>query len=140
MQEFGLPFVLGLSLLVSACGSDGDRTDAAPSRDPGQISRADLGDKWPLTVESGTLACRVLDIKGYTGPRLTAVTFRSGGITYAVNGVARSHRLGPEVDSIWAPGDPVWIDDLKTKKKVNVGPPKKDISPLRDCHKINRTV
>jgi hypothetical protein len=30
------------------------------------------------------------------------------------------------------PGDPVWITDPKTKKRVNVGPPKKNITPLID--------
>jgi hypothetical protein len=128
MQRKSTCLAFGMCVALSACGdaaSVKSASQTAPSRDPGAISRADLAEKWPLTVESGILACKVLDVKGYTGPRLTAVTFTSGGVTYAVNGVALSHRVGPDIDAIWAPGDPIWINDPQTKKKVNLGPPKK---------------
>lgn len=53
----------------------------APSGPPrGYISSAELGDKWPLTVEEGVLACD-----------RSAVTFRTNeGQVYALNGLAMS--------------------------------------------------
>jgi hypothetical protein len=83
-----------------------------------QISRHDIAD-WPLSVESGTLACEG-----------QGVTFESNGVVYAVNGTAKTRRLGRDIDPIWAAGEPVWITDPKTKKRVNVGPPKKNIGNL----------
>lgn len=57
-----------------------------------KVSRADFGDKWPLTVESGELQC----IKSF------GVVFHTGGTTYAVNGSAID--LGyKRIDPIWAP-------------------------------------
>jgi uncharacterized protein DUF2511 len=55
--------------------------DTAPTAVPkGYVSRALLGEQWPLTVEYGDLACEG-----------QAVTFRSPmGDTYAVNAPARS--------------------------------------------------
>lgn len=57
--------------LLSACGG------AAK----GEVARADLGAKWPFTVESGTLRCE-----------LGSVTFTTGSKTYALNGTARDER------------------------------------------------
>jgi hypothetical protein len=80
-----------------------------------KITRTDLGKDWPLTVESGVLKCSG---SGRTG----GVTFESGGVKYNVNGLASTWKLGLEIDSIWAIGEPLWVTDPKTKKPVNVGP------------------
>lgn len=62
------------------------------STDNGMMTRASLGDKWPLTVESGRVEC----IKG------SAVVFHvDGGATYAVNGAAKSITDYPDIDPIW---------------------------------------
>jgi hypothetical protein len=97
-----------------------------------RISRADFGDKWPLTVEPGTLACSEIIVTGWTGPRLLAVTFETGSRSFPLNGVARSHKPGPNIDSITSPGEPIWVTDPITKEKVDVGPPLKNIGPLID--------
>ena len=90
-------------LALAACTTGGGADLAANER---QVSRADFGNDWPLTVESGVLACEGAG----------AVTFTTGGTTYAVNGLAQ--RTYPEIDAIWAdaPGPP----------------PKKNIGPLID--------
>ena len=43
------------------------------------ISHAEMGDKWPFTVETGELRCD-----------RDRVTFITGGVTYALNGTART--------------------------------------------------
>jgi len=69
------------------------------------ISRADYGDAWPLTVDSGTLTCE----PGH------AVVFRApDGKEYGVNGAAGDR---PDIGPIWA-DDPTGIA------------PKLDLSPL----------
>lgn len=75
-----------------------------------KISRTDLGDQWPLTVDSGTIACR-------DG---SSVVFTADGTTYAVNGTAKGENKYPEIDQIWA-ADP------------SVSGLKKDISALLDA-------
>ncbi len=58
---------------------------AAPTAAPeatetpeGYISRAELGEDWPLTVDDGVLKC----------DDASRVTFTTGGVIYAVNGTA----------------------------------------------------
>lgn len=116
--------IVALALLVAlggaACGSSDQtgskdettETTEAPA-DDGAISRADLGEKWPLTVESGTLACDgVAEGAG-------DVTFTSEGTTYALNGLAK----GRAARNGWAEIDPIWADDPDVPGlKVNIGP------------------
>lgn len=67
-----------------------------PPRPSGNVSRADLGDAWPLTVKEGTLLC--VD---------QAVVFSTGGVNYAVNGTAkgRASEFGwRDIATIWADG------------------------------------
>ena len=68
------------------------------------ITSAEYGNRWPLTVESGTVQCR--------GPG--AVLFRTGDKTYAINGLALSSTDYPPVDAIWR-GDPDNPYDLGLK-------------------------
>lgn len=63
------------ALLLSACGSE-PKTLA--------ITSAQYGDKWPLTVEKGTLSCEPLD-------RIIFTT--SEGQRFGVNGSASSNQL-----------------------------------------------
>lgn len=72
------------------------------------ISREELGDKWPLTVDSGEIECR---------PG-TVIVFHSGGKTYAVNGGAISRNQWPRIDAIWASAN----DPLVPQLKKNMGP------------------
>jgi hypothetical protein len=69
------------------------------------VSRADYGTDWPLTVESGVLACDS-----------DAATIEVGGTTYALNGTARTFRAGVDIDPIWAANPDV--DGLK----IDIGP------------------
>lgn len=62
-------------------------------------------EEWPLTVDSGTLTCEN-----------DAVTFESGGVVYADNGLAMTWDLGEDIDPIWK--DHPDLDSLK----VNIGP------------------
>lgn len=80
----------GLALLT-ACGGSGAGGDQAR----GRVSRTQFeadGKTWPLTVDSGTLACE-------PGSH---VTFTAGSTTYAVNGGAKGEHRWPEIDRIWA--------------------------------------
>ena len=68
-------------------------------------SDPDLGDAWPLTVEDGLIACQN-----------QAVTFTTGGVTYAVNGTAKDRGLGRDIDPIWA------VDPAGITPKMSIGP------------------
>jgi hypothetical protein len=71
-----------------------NETRSAPRfHETGYVSRAEFGDKWPLTVEEGVLRC---DPRGALG----AVLFETGGRRYAVNGTAKSLGHRP-IDPIW---------------------------------------
>lgn len=83
----------------------GDRRRVRPAP-PGYVSREMLGDDWPLTVEDGVLDC--------SGAQ--AVTFTTGGGTYAVNGMAESATDFPAIDPIWAD------DPTGAAPKKNIGP------------------
>lgn len=68
---------------------------------PGYVSRADLGDAWPLTVESAVVEClpgRVLVV-------------RAEGVTYALNGTAKDRGNYADIDPIWR--DNPSIEGLK---------------------------
>lgn len=56
------------------------------------ISRAELGETWPLTVNRGTLRCE---------PPGAVVFQAPDGSDYAVNGLASSQGY-PDIDPIWA--------------------------------------
>jgi hypothetical protein len=82
--------LLLLGLLLVACKS---------SPPPGYVSRAEFGDKWPLTVEEGVLECGVLPTTLQVVPK--AVTFKTNdGRVFAVNGTAKGRGL-PAIDPIW---------------------------------------
>jgi hypothetical protein len=95
-------------VLLSACGGQAGGSDD----DPGAVSKADFeadGRIWPLTVESGAVACE-------SG---TEIVFTAEGTTYAVNGSALASGQWPEIDAIWAddsgiPGAKLNISDLIT--------------------------
>jgi len=99
-----IPVVLVLAALsLAACGSSADPPGGL------KISKGELGDAWPLTVSSGTLYC--------TGKHgVGAVTFRTGGKTYALNTAASGQGLGRDITSIWA------NDPKNTGMKKAIGP------------------
>jgi hypothetical protein len=74
-------------IVLTACGGGSD--------DEGDVSRSQFqadGKEWPLTVDSGTVACE-------PGSRLT---FTSDDTTYAINGLAKGDGEWAEIDPIWA--------------------------------------
>lgn len=84
-----------------------DPMTAAMADLPGYVSRATLGDEWPLTIEQGILSCIM--------PGRAIILIADGG-TYAVNAPARegTNRL------------PSWRDVLDIREG------KKSLSPLID--------
>ena len=82
--------------------------------EPGLITRTDLGEEWPLTVDYGVVACQV---KMAGRIRLEIATFTApDGTEYALNGNAKSHTDAADIEPIWAPNPDV--DGLK----VDIGP------------------
>lgn len=82
-----------------------------------RITRQEYGDQWPFTVDEGVLSCKKI---GYVGNvELHEVLFTTNGVTYAVNGTARSNKAYADVREIWA-------DD-----QYSIGP-KKNIGPIID--------
>jgi hypothetical protein len=79
-----------------------------------KVTRQDFGDKWPFTVNEGELGCKQTDIG-------QALLFKTGGVSYAINGTALTKRMGVDIHE----GN-VWAADPKD------GSLKKDISPIID--------
>jgi hypothetical protein len=90
-----------LALALTGCGGS-----ASSSGDGETVSRADFGEEWPLTVDSGELRCEGAG----------AATITADGTTYALNGTATSMNAGEDIDPIWEPNP-----DLPGAKK-NIGP------------------
>ncbi len=60
------------------------------------VSRAAMGDRWPLTVPSGEVRAYRHDMR---------ITFVHGGQEYGLNGIARGGAWGyPKIEAITAPG------------------------------------
>lgn len=80
---------------------------------PDEVSRASMGNDWPLTVDEGRLVCIGSDGAGaviFVGP---------DGMNYAVNGIAKEQMdAAPDIDRIWA-------NDRKSGAGL-----KKDLDPL----------
>ena len=98
--------ILGLAAL-SWAGCGPSKSDPYTAR----VTRQEYGDRWPLTVDSGTLH----NDEG-------AVLFESDTDRkiYALNGTAKTRNLGMDISPIWANAD-----------KGAAGP-KKSLGPLID--------
>jgi hypothetical protein len=77
-----------------------------------EVTKADYGDDWPLTVESGVLKC--LDDNG-----LALAIIEVNGVEYQLNGAAKS-RGYDDIDTIWSnnpniPGTRVSLSPLIRK-------------------------
>lgn len=63
---------------------------STPAPDLSYVSRAEFGDKWPLTVDNGYVSC----IGGQY------VLFRNGPTLYALNGTAVAHGTWQDIAAI----------------------------------------
>lgn len=87
------------------------------TRPAGAVSRAEFGDKWPLSVESGEMRC-----VNRTAPGYGQVVFISGGVTYAINGTART--AAAKNGWVDLSTSPIWLNN------PSIPGAKIDISPL----------
>jgi len=76
-----------------------------------QVTRQELGDRWPLIVDTGRVDCA----------HGAALVFRHEGTSYALNGTA----LGKGYPGI----DPIWKDEARA---LNHRPLNVDLTPLID--------
>jgi hypothetical protein len=77
------------ALVVVGCGDGG-----APGNER-TVTRAEMGEAWPLTVDEGTLRC-----DGAKG--VGAATIEVDGEVYALNGTAKSRKAGVNLTPVWA--------------------------------------
>jgi hypothetical protein len=116
--------VLSLLVLValgSGCGAE-KSADQSAEVQPAEayISRAQVGEAWPLTVKDGVLHCEGLGALG-------ALTFETNGRVYAVNEAAKLNGKTPPIDLILAsvlqrPRLPPGFKPYFRKLKKNVLP------------------
>jgi hypothetical protein len=106
MKKILVTTAVATVLALAGCGGS-DEGSSADEQDQSskEVTSADYGDEWPLTVDSGTLACDG-----------DAVTFTAGGKTYAVNGMATTRSAGVDIEPIWADNPEVE----GTKKSIGV--------------------
>ncbi len=64
-----------------------------------KVSKAEFGDKWPLTVDEGEIECRDTYFR----------LFHHGGRTYALNGLAKDRAK----EHGWLEIKPIWKDNLE---------------------------
>lgn len=67
--------------------------------EPGLVTRDQLGDKWPLTIDYGVVRCENIVVAGRT-LQIASIEDPSGR-EYAMNGTARSHTSLGDVEQIW---------------------------------------
>lgn len=82
--------------------------------EPGLITRDDLGDDWPLTVDFGVASCDAFTAGGMD--LKSAIFTAPDGTEYALNGTAKDHTDAADIDPIWK--DDPDMDGLK----INIGP------------------
>jgi tetratricopeptide (TPR) repeat protein len=82
----------------------------APPPSGRKVTRAEFGEDWPFTVEEGYVDCLYI----------SDAVFRANGITYAINGTARSRAQERGYADIYS----IWRDDpgySELDVKVNIG-------------------
>ena len=81
--------------------------------EPGLVTRTDMGDEWPLTVDYGVVACE----KHTAGQTVMIATFTGpDGVEYALDGTAKSHTDAADIE-------PIWADDPEVEGlKISIGP------------------
>jgi len=109
-------FAPGLAIAVAFSTGCGGGTSANSAH----VSKVEMGEDWPLTVDEGTLRC---DGPGW-------VTFEASDSTYAVNGAAKGHS---EANGLgWADADEIWAEDSALAGVPGMAGTKKNIGPLID--------
>jgi hypothetical protein len=86
------------------------REEPAPPQ-PGEVTRSEFGEDWPLTVASGTIRC-----DGSPGAGQVIFTAPTSGTEYALNGTA--------LEGGYASIDPIWRYEpgmAKYELRVNIG-------------------
>jgi hypothetical protein len=97
MPKMFIKRLAALLLAVCACSSDADGK---------LITKTQLGERWPLTIDS-------IRVKCINGQQAVGV---ADGTTYALNGLASQQRKYQEIDAIWRDNPDPAIP------KVNIGP------------------
>jgi hypothetical protein len=90
-----LPQCVGLLWLLVGCHPN--KNEGLPPN-KAFISRDQLKDDWPFTVESGVLGC----VANPLSPGMPAVVFTTGDVTYGINGGALTGDVFPRIDPIMA--------------------------------------
>lgn len=88
------PGIISTALLLAACSGTDPRTNRAP------VTRADFGDRWPFTIDGGTLVCARESARS---GRLLVTLDNGRGISFGLNGSAREFGF-PDSASILRPG------------------------------------
>ncbi len=81
---------------------------------PGRVvTGEELGEDWPFSVDGGVVDCRNLS------NGLREAVFRSAGVTYALNGTAKSHAEAQGYEDVMS----IWRDDPDYQGlKIDIGP------------------
>jgi hypothetical protein len=78
-----------------------------------EVTKEEFGEDWPFTVERGFVDCTNLS------GGLREAVFRSGGMTYALNGTARSRAKAQGYEDVMD----IWRDDPNNPGlKIDIGP------------------
>ena len=123
MKKFKIIQFLFLTLIITSCNNGPKVLNEK------KISSSEFGDKWPLTVDEGTLQCIQFEVNGINPDVLRGVIFKTKDKTYSVNGVAASHGVDYGFEEISV----ITKIDLKTKNEMmKLGVSEKDATIKMD--------
>lgn len=123
MKKLKIILFLSLTLVITSCNNGPKVLNEK------KISSSEFGDKWPLTVDEGTLQCVQFEVNGVNPEVLRGVIFKTKDKTYSVNGVAASHGVDYGFEEISV----ITKVDLKTKNEMmKVGVSEKDATIKMD--------
>jgi hypothetical protein len=106
VRRGGLLCILALALgCRGGTETKGNSTTGQAAAEGRFINKAELGEKWPFTVESGYVDC----------PDGLSAIFRTGDTEYGLNGMATARGF--------ADPEPIWMNDPSIPgAKIDIGP------------------
>ena len=124
MKKLNSILLLILTISIISCGNDGPIVLNEKS-----LTKEEFDDKWPLTVDEGTLQCIQFEVDGINPEVLRGIIFKTKDKTYSVNGVAKSHGVDYGFEDISV----ITKIDLKTKNEMmKLGVSEKDATIKMD--------
>ena len=102
MKRWSTVAVIAAAVFLVACSGDSSSGNTASgdssSGNTAEVTRSELGEEWPLTVDAVSLRCEG-----------SAVIAEVDGTVYALNGTAKADDTLADITEIWAEDDELGV-------------------------------